>query len=356
MTINDRANRSRLGLQLQRDLSMAISEYAPDSQIVANGNLITSRYIRKVPNMNWKQYDYIQCSMCKTLNIEPHVDQNDLSNLSRCKQCNNQFDVSSRKVFLVPQFGFEADGEKITKPGLKKPERTYRGEIAYVGYKNDIEPCTYQIGNSRVELVMSQADEMAVLNESNFFVCEHCGYTILDDKDYKKSKRQKHKKPSGYWCSNDGMNMLKKFALGYRFETDVVQLRFINPDLLEWEKSLSVLYGVLRGVCSFLNIEQNDISGCLQYFFNEYTHRQNYGLVLYDKTPGGAGHVRRLNNEKVLEGVLHETSNLMEQCDCGGETKDSSCYSCLRGYYNQKHHDILKRKYVIDFVSDIFNS
>ena len=37
---------------------MAISEYAPDSQIVANGNLITSRYIRKIPNMSWKQFDY----------------------------------------------------------------------------------------------------------------------------------------------------------------------------------------------------------------------------------------------------------------------------------------------------------
>lgn len=353
MTIIDKTNKTKLGLQLQRDLSMAISEYAPGSQIVANGNLITSRYIKKVPKMSWKQYDYILCD-CKTLNIDPHTKEDEFSRLNSCKQCGKLFNVASRKVFLIPQFGFEADGDRITKPGLKKPERTFRSEIAYVGYKNDIEMHKYQIGNARFELGMSQADEMAVLNESNFFVCEQCGYTVLDEKEFKKSKREKHKTPSGYWCKNDGTNKLKKFALGYRFETDVVQLRFLNPDLMDFEKSLSVLHGILRGICNYLNIEQNDISGCVQYFFNTVTHRQNFELVLYDKTPGGAGHVRRLNNEKVLEGVLRESLRLMEQCDCGGEEKDSSCYTCLRGYYNQKYHDILKRRYVIDFINEIF--
>ena len=123
---------------------------------------------------------------------------------------------------------------------------------------------------------------------------------------------------------------------------------------MDWEVALSVLHGILRGICSYLNIEQNDISGCLQYFFNPVTHRQNYELVLYDKTPGGAGHVRRLNSAIVLEGVLHESLNLMNQCDCGGDQKDSSCYTCLRGYYNQKDHDRLKRSNVIGFINEIF--
>lgn len=353
MSIIDKNNKNSLGLQLQRDLSMAISEYAPGSQIVANGNLITSRYIKKVTNMSWKQYDYIQCD-CQTLNIEPHTGDKEDSKLHSCKQCGKLFEDQSSNVFLVPEFGFEADGDKITKPGLKKPEKTYKSEVSYVGYKNDIEMHRYQIGNSKFELGMSQSDEMAVLNKSRFFVCEYCGYTDLDEKEFKSSKFKRHKTPSGYWCRNDGKNKLKKFALGYRFETDVVQLRFLNPDLKEFEKGLSVLYGVLRGMSSCLNIEQNDISGCLQYFYNPISRQGNFELVLFDKTPGGAGHVRRLNNERVLEGVLRETLRIMEACDCGGEEKDTSCYTCLRGYYNQKHHDLLKRKYVIDFIKEIF--
>lgn len=355
MGINDRTNRIKLGLQLHRDLSMAISEYAPGSQIVANGNLITSRYIRKVPNMIWRQYDYIQCKDCMTLNLDQHVKEAEYSKLTSCTSCGKSLDVTTRNVFLVPEFGFEADGDRITKPGLRKPKRTYRSEISYVGFQNKLNINRYSIGKSSFELGMSQSDEMAVLNDSNFYVCDHCGYTELLDDEFKQSIRKKHNMPSGYNCSNDGTNILKKFALGYRFETDVVQLRFLNPDITSWEHALSVLHGILRGVSTYLNIDQNDIAGCLQYFFNEVTGRANYAMILYDRTPGGAGHVRRLNNQKILEGALRETLQLMQDCDCGGEEGDSSCYTCLRGYYNQKHHDLLNRRVVIDFLDRVLS-
>jgi hypothetical protein len=352
MTILDKNSKNKFGLQLQRDLSMAISEYAPDSQIVANGNLITSRYIRKIPNMSWKMYDYIRCK-CETLNIEPHVEENEFSTLKECKICKNAIDPKQRRTFLIPSFGFEADGDKIEKPGLIRPERTYRGDVAHVGYKNDVNLQKYKIKNSDIELLISYGDEMAVLNESNFYVCESCGYSELHQESFTRTMKIPHKNSAGYGCKNDGTHLLKRYSLGYRFETDVLQLRFINPDLYDRNVSLSVLYGLLRGICSFLNIDQNDISGCLQYFYNGITYRPNFALVLYDKTPGGAGHVRRLNNQGVLEGVIKETLRLMEQCDCGGETKDSSCYSCLRNYYNQKHHDDIKRGYVIDFLNEV---
>ncbi|NLE23807.1 MAG: DUF1998 domain-containing protein [Clostridiaceae bacterium] len=352
MTIVDRTGQTKLGLQLQRDLQMAISEYAPGSQIVANGNLITSRYIRKIPNMSWKMSDYIICENCNTLNIKPHVEEDEFSELVTCCQCNSSFVSSKRKTFLLPAFGFEADGDRIEKPGLIKPERTYRSEIAYVGNKGQ-EPSRYQIGKAEIELVLSQSDEMAVLNESRFFVCESCGYTDLDDNHHMKTKRIKHKTANGYICRNDGNNRLSLFSLGYRFETDVIQLRFLNPDIVERDVALSVLYAVLKGVCNYLYIEQSDISGCLQYYFNPITCRPNFAIILYDKTPGGAGHVRRLNKKDIIQGVLKETLRLIEECTCGGENKDSSCYACLRSFYNQKYHDILRRSYVIDFLKEI---
>lgn len=116
MNISDMSNKNKLGLQLQRDLQMAISRYAPGSQIVANGNLITSRYIRKIPSMSWKMYDYINCNACKTINIEPHTAEEEYSKLTNCRQCGNIFSVSKRKIFLVPAFGFEADGIKLKNP------------------------------------------------------------------------------------------------------------------------------------------------------------------------------------------------------------------------------------------------
>lgn len=81
-----------------------------------------------------------------------------------------------------------------------------------------------------------------------FLFCEYCGFTDLDEKYSLRYKKMAHKTPTGYKCKNNGQNQLKKFHLGYRFETDVVQLRFLNPDLTDWDSSISVLYAVLKAV------------------------------------------------------------------------------------------------------------
>jgi len=351
MSIYDNKYNKNLGVELQRDLAMAIGEYAPGSEIIANGQLITSRYIKKLPNMSWKMYDYVICDECRTLNIEPHVSDDEMRELNVCRLCKEPFRTKKMDTFLIPEFGFEADGDNIKKPGLIKPEKTYRSEISYVGYRNNIKPKEFEIGQGKIELMLSQGDEMAVLNTSKFFVCESCGYTELNEKTYSYTKQKKHKNSSGYNCPN---KYLKRYSLGYRFETDVIQLRFIQPDIDNWESGLSILNGILRGVCNSLNIEDSDISGTLRYFSNKFTNRANYAIILYDKTPGGSGHVRRLNDENILNQVLKDTYKIVYNCTCGGETGDSACYSCLKNYYNQKYHDKLQRKYVMDFIKKMY--
>lgn len=352
MTIMDKTGKSNLGLQLQRDLSMAISEYAPGSQIVANGNLITSRYIRKMPRLGWKMYDYKMCPECGTLNIEIHVKElgtDSEDELAYCKQCGKSLEML-KKTFIIPEFGFEAD--KVDRPGLKKPERTYRGDIAYIGYNNQIEMREVHIGSSLIEIGSSQNDEMAVLNDNDFYVCNMCGYTDQDSKLFAHKKKRKHKNIGGYPCAND---TLYKYSLGYRFQTDVTQIRFLDQEIRSIDEGISILYGVIRGVCSYLNIEQDDIAGCIHYFYNPISKLANYSLVLYDTTPGGAGHVKRIAEGNNLEMALREALQLMRQCDCGGQNMDTSCYSCLRNYRNQKYHDMLQRGYVVRFLESILN-
>ena len=341
--------RAKAGLQLSRDLSIAISEYAPGSQVVANGDLITSRYIRMVPGMSWKQYLYNSCK-CGTLNIEPYADQEDTKDrMKECRQCGEKLDQRKNDIFLIPAFGFEADSN-IRKPGLKKPERTFSSETSYVGYMNTRKADRFDLNGFIMEVIMGRNDEMAVLNKSNFFVCTSCGYTDLDKTCFLSVKKKVHDRSNGRRC---GCDTLKKRSIGYRFETDVYQLRFINPEVKEPDVAMSLLYGIMRGICSYLNIEQDDISGCIQYFRNEDTGNGCYALIYYDRTPGGAGHVKRLAKPETLEMALRETLSLMKQCNCGGTEMDTSCYGCLRNYYNQKHHDKLKRGYVVRFLEQL---
>lgn len=129
-----------------------------------------------------------------------------------------------------------------------------------------------------------------------------------------------------------------------------VQLQFHSFELSDYDAALSILYGLLERISHYLNIERNDISGTLQWYSNPRSGYGDFALILFDSTPGGAGHVRRVNERGALEGVMRETLRLMKACNCGGEQMDSSCYSCIRNYYNQKVHDRLKRHYVVRFL------
>lgn len=345
----DTKSKSKLELDLQRDLAMAISEYAPGSQIVADGNLITSQYIKKVPNMDWRRFDYIYCD-CKTLNIEPHIDYKDEEHLQTCRVCGESLAKERMGTFIVPEFGFEAG--KVEKAGLIKPRRTYNSEVSYVGYRSDIQYDQFKKGNREYEMAYSQNDEMAVLNCSNFYVCNTCGYTHLATSGFKTVFPKSHLKSNGMKCENEN---LRKFALGYRFDTDVVQIRFRWPQITMYEQAVSILYGIMKGTCSYLNIEENDIAGCLRYFYNKSTRSGSYTIVLYDKTPGGAGHVKRLNNPQIFESVLRESREIIGNCNCGGVMMDTACYNCLKSYSNQRVHDILQRRYVLEFLDDFFD-
>ena len=121
---DSKKNKSVFGLQLSRDLAMAISEYAPGSQIVANGSLITSRYIRKVPNALWKQYDYKICPNCNSVIV---FRENETEGSKLCPICASDLGGFAR-TFLIPEAGFMADPDAISKPGLVKPKRTYNNE------------------------------------------------------------------------------------------------------------------------------------------------------------------------------------------------------------------------------------
>lgn len=52
-----------------------------------------------------------------------------------------------------------------------------------------------------------------------------------------------------------------------------------------------------------------------------------------------------INRADKLKAVLESTREIMLSCHCGGEKGNSFCYSCLGNYYNQRHHDEMKRGY-----------
>lgn len=155
-----------------------------------------------------------------------------------------------------------------------------------------------------------------------------------------------HKNYKQYTCANDTLEYIR---LGHKFATDVA--RFTIPmletgDKTSFPQALSFLYAFLEGISIALGIERTDIDGVLEFNLE----MQSYDILLYDNVPGGAGHVKRLlNKDAVISSLKAGLDKVSKEC-CDENT---SCYNCLRNYYNQSYHSKLVRKLAKDFIKRI---
>jgi len=330
-------------LELTRDLKIALSEYAPGSQVVAGGKLWTSRYLKTLPNKDLIRRKYAICEHCGHYQSEIAETENELD---RCQACGEKIG-KMKGTYITPELGFISD--KPEEPKLSRPEKTYTSRQYFTGeYNQDSELIKeYNFNGIEAQLISAKRGKLAVINHAGFnkfSVCQNCGYTEINTN----KSISKHKTPWGQDCTGKR----RVFSLGYEYNTDIFQLKFKNSYFGQekdgyWE---SVLYGMLEGISQALGIERRDIDGCLYPYTGDPL---NPALVFYDTVPGGAGHVERIIKKNNFEKVLKKTREIVSRCKCGGDEGDTSCYGCLRNYSNEYCHDILKRKYVIEFIDNL---
>ena len=91
-------------LRLERDMKIAVGEYAPGSQIIADGMIYTSRYISKPPSKEreWKIYAYGKCTnpLCENVNVRIHTYNKEIS-IGQCSFCGEE--VQKIGEFIAPE-------------------------------------------------------------------------------------------------------------------------------------------------------------------------------------------------------------------------------------------------------------
>jgi hypothetical protein len=331
-------------IELDRDLKIAISEFAPGGQVVAAGKIWYSRGLRRLPGRSWEPYGYAVCAHCNRMTIEPgyHIPQ-------RCA-CGNSLQGAKQKgVYIVPEHGFLADSKTDT-PGEQPPERIYASRVYLADYRaahdqpfdpHNVQPHPEITGQIRVFKGYTRYAYLALVNDgyrNGFRVCSVCGFADVIDSSVKQKPAREHTNPLTHAkCTGT----FEHYDLGHHFMTDVLQLRFEMPPLDE-SATYSLLYAILNGASDTLEISREDIGGLVFY------PDERPSLLLYDTTPGGSGHVEMIYHHlsKALEGAYKRVEN----CDCG---RNTSCYSCLRGYDNQPVHDLLVRGTAADLLEKI---
>jgi len=354
------AAKSFKSLNLSRDLSIAIAEYAPSSEVVADGGLYTSRYVRKpiVNKSEMRDFETAYLATCPECN---HINFSNMP-IGRegkpCAICGKELKQRDFYKSIEPRAGFIAE-EDVKDVPLRSQERKYKTEAIYIGDKTafPISKYVYEFENILMEVESTANDSLVVKSTNFFYVCPKCGYSIASDEtsklseyeDYKSGvsriakNKNEHKNPFGKGkCSNTSMT---KYCLHHEFKTDVAKISF-GCDTSDHATMLSVMYALLNSFANELNIERRDIKACLTY--KRTNSKIEHKIIIYDAVPGGAGHSRRLVTKDggVLKAVIKRAISLLNTCECS-----PSCYRCLRNYENQKIHEILDREKALDFMN-----
>jgi Domain of unknown function (DUF1998)/Helicase conserved C-terminal domain len=310
-------------LELSRDLSVAIHEYAPGSELVAGGVLWRSAGIYRLPGRELITRSYTVCRGCQ------HYREGGDDLEPACTACGRPADGPVRE-YCVPEFGFVAD-PRTGKPGSVPPQRSWNGAVHVVSLGTELAETRWQAPTGALAWCNSGTrGRLVSLAEgpggSGFLICDWCGW---GGPNHGRAPRSHVSPLRGKPCTGP----LRWRSLAHTYETDILRLRLDAPGLDTRAQWHTVLYALLEGAAEGLEISRGDIGGVVHAGADGSS-----GLVLFDTVPGGAGSVLRIAS--TLDQAVTAALRRVGSCDCGLET---SCYGCLRTPGNERHHEDLSR-------------
>jgi ATP-dependent helicase YprA (DUF1998 family) len=351
---------------MQRDLKIALSEYAPGAEVIRGS--FPNTYIYRsagVYDPFAKEPDYqptgtvVECQECQSIAVaaagKPAPEF--------CEEC------GSLNVMPLPYLrprGFTVDGARPDagrelykgggreRAGYTLPARLLVGQSAFTigSPQRPFAPQLYthvRIGD------LFTCNKGPDRNFPGFLICPQCG-RAFEDADQVGTHRYpadvpphfgKNRGPrAGQMCPNR-TDFRNKLVLGYEFHSEVILFGVDLPADLDAPflepsgKAIWYSFGTLLTTAAALVLQVDPGELKVGARAAKRDDGRFHGEVfIYDDVPGGAGYARAIQAN--LEPILRKALALGEQCanpDCGG-----ACYHCMYDYRNQGLHPLLDRE------------
>jgi ATP-dependent helicase YprA (DUF1998 family) len=335
--------------QPQRQLPIALSEYAPGSTLTIDKYRFTSEalyspYMASMRNVLDDSRSYVSCDTCGYISMAEGAEA-----LAQCPTCGEQ-QLNTRPFVTPPGFAANINTRKQRDTGgpSRRAGRATRARIEV----QDITSWDRECYDERLR-TLSEQRELVVVNKGmgnrGFFICPDCGtsepvagkgYTRA--KLFKKGKPIVHKHPimPGQDCVG---NPEGPFYMGHRFPTDVFLMRvhFQPPfksgvaDSAGRSALSSMAEALSQAATRVLQIDEGELEAQWSPVQGDEWAADIY---VYDTLAGGAGYARSFGEPGNLEAIFQAAAKLLQDCSC-----ESSCYDCLRNYGNRFFHGALDR-------------
>lgn len=346
-----RPSRYSRGEEVQRDLQIALSEYAPEAEVVIDGRIYRSAglYVPFDEDPNYQPDSWFyECPECRAVRVaERGAGRPDWR---QCATCGIPITGAPRYRILPairPQ-GFRTDWAKPSKKyrgggrdrsGFATTAQLHAGETASSG-----EPrCSGRLW------VHHRSGELFMVNrgsddEPGFWICPRCGRNL-------KKKNEQHKRLGG-GNTTCGGRAGERAALLHRFNSDVAILAVDLPAGMEANLTSpsgkgawwSFGFALLRAAATRLQIDTGELAVGVRPW--RHPDERLLGEVfLFDTLPNGAGYAEEVAAE--IEQILGRALDLCANCPGRCET---ACYRCLMDYGNQRQHALLDRHLAADLL------
>jgi ATP-dependent helicase YprA (DUF1998 family) len=350
------------GDDIQRDLSIALSEYAPEAELVIDQKVYTCAGLY-TPYVQQPEYNpsgwYYECHKCGAVHRQDYYTP--VPPLwERCRVCGMPVGGGRNKIlpYITPQ-GFCTDWQQHAEiyrgGGRERSGYTSHAQLLPTeGVINAVE-----LFGDRLQHHIAEGNLLVVNNGPDaqfpgFYICNVCGRGL-------KTPAEQHRRPTGTRMalgSRPGElcrgRAERKSILYHEFHSDVLVLGVNLPNTLDADvrppgmgKAIWHSFGttILRAASAYLQIQPNELAAGIRS--REVNDRVMAEVFLYDTLPGGAGYARDV--QKNIEPILELALELAEKCpnpECSG-----ACYHCLLDYNNQRLHSLLDRHLARDLIN-----
>lgn len=345
---------------MQRDLKIALSEYAPGAEVVRG--TFPETFIYKSAGLYdpfGAPADYgpdgtiVECLDCQAIDVEA------VPQWAVCRECGG---VNIQVMpFMTPR-GFTVDaalggagrqryeGGGRERSGSVAPARLLVGGNAFALGAQSAYPGLYTYVREGNLFVCNKGPDR---NFPGYLICRTCGRCIDPDAvgshTYPSDvppHRGPHRGPrAGTMCPNTS-EFDNQLVLGHQFHSEVILLGVDLPAALDapflQPSGRAVWYSfgtlVADAAARFLQIDPAEIEVGVRAV-QRPGGRLHGEVFIYDDVPGGAGYARG------IAANLPEILALAEQIasSCPNPTCPGACYHCLLEYGNQQQHPLLDR-------------
>jgi hypothetical protein len=348
-------------IELSRDARLGIVEYAPDSEVVANGRVWISRGIDSNPRAFMPTMHYKVCGQCRHIEQQPDRSLIPVS----CPACGAAFDGLPRRYIEPLSFVTSLKEKDGFEPGARRIKPPPALEQMLIGNAPETAFQSTDLTHVSMAYQDSRAGRMVVINQgrsNGFLKCNRCSATQIKRKPSqvlgahenprtgKPCNSSESQEPSGAQFTN--------IDLAHTFFTDVLQIRTglsidlpgqlpngVSPFDFRDEIARTVVEAMRLGCVELLSVPDGEVTASFRW-----TGPGHLEIILSDSVSGGAGYVGQVKRI----GAKRLFSEAKRVLDCPKDCT-TGCSSCLRSYSNQFYWDKFRRVEAASYISKVLS-